>query len=256
MNNITGYSAYQNTLHTLSSSQKNTSTKETTTKAPSSKNTGVRNTTTEKAKEKASSPVLSDKAKALLQELKKTYSNMDFFVADYDSDEEAQSYLARGSKEYSVLIDPQELEKMAGDDEVKSQNLSLLDDAVKNLDSMKEQLKDTENEDSVVHLGVTIGSDGNVSYFAELEKIGERQKEFVDKIREEKQDAKEKAEKDASKDVDNPSTKNTYGKVRRTTLHSCSVDDLLKQINQLDWSTIPEEILLPGATGNHFDLSV
>lgn len=256
MNNITGYSAYQNTLHTLASSQKNTSTKETTSKAPAAKNTGVRNTTTEKAKEKASSPVLSDKAKALLQELKKTYSNMDFFVADYDSDEEAQSYLARGSKEYSVLIDPQELEKMAENDEVKTKNLSLLDDAVKNLDSMKEQLKDTENEDSVVRLGVTIGSDGNVSYFAELEKIGERQKEFVDKIREEKQDAKEKAEKDEAKDVDNPSTKNTYEKVRRTTLHSSSVDDLLKQINQLDWSTIPEETLLPGATGNHFDLSV
>ena len=77
---------------------------------------------------------LSERAKALLQELKRTYSNMDFMVADYESEEEAASYLARGTKDYSVLIDPEELERMAADDSVKEQNLSLLDDAVGKLD--------------------------------------------------------------------------------------------------------------------------
>ena len=55
---------------------------------------------------------LSDKAKALLQELKKSYSNADFYVAEYETDEEAAEYLSRGSKDYSVLIDPEELERM------------------------------------------------------------------------------------------------------------------------------------------------
>ena len=34
-------------------------------------------------------------------EIQKTYSNMDFMVADYESDEEAASYLSRSTKEYS-----------------------------------------------------------------------------------------------------------------------------------------------------------
>ena len=49
---------------------------------------------------------LSRGAKKLLEELRKTYSNMDFIVADYETEEEAQGYLSRGTKEYSVLIDP------------------------------------------------------------------------------------------------------------------------------------------------------
>ena len=153
-----------------------------------------------------------------MQELKKNYGNMDFIVADYSSDEEAQSYLSRGSKEYTVLIDPAELERMAEDDEVKTKNLALLDEAVGNLDALKEQLKDTENEDSVVHLGVTIGSNGSVSYFADLEKIGERQKEFVDKIREKKQTEKDAAEKNASEKTasdKNTDTSAAYEKVRK-----------------------------------------
>ena len=58
---------------------------------------------------------LSDEAKDLLQELKEKYRNMDFMVAHFSSDEEAQSYLSRGTKDYSVLIDPETLEAMAAD---------------------------------------------------------------------------------------------------------------------------------------------
>ena len=81
---------------------------------------------------------------------------------------------------------------------MKKQNLSLLDEAVGKLDDIKEELKETGREDEVVSLGVTIGKDGQVSYFAELEKAGERQKEFVDKMREEKKEAA-KEEADAEK---------------------------------------------------------
>ena len=43
-------------------------------------------------------PELSQGAKDLLSELQKKYGDMDFFVADYSSDEEAQRYLSRGNK--------------------------------------------------------------------------------------------------------------------------------------------------------------
>ncbi len=70
---------------------------------------------------------LSRDAQKLLKELKKSYGNMDFIVADYKTDEEAASYLSRGTNEYSVLISPEELEKMAADKDVKEKNLKTLD---------------------------------------------------------------------------------------------------------------------------------
>ena len=70
-------------------------------------------------------PELSQGAKDLLNEMQKKYGDMDFFVADYSSDDEAQRYLSRGSKEYSVLIEPELLEKMAADESVKEKYLGI-----------------------------------------------------------------------------------------------------------------------------------
>lgn len=181
MNKVNGYNLYQNTYYDSTINKK--------TQSKTSKTTSSRTGNTQKT---GSNVQLSNRAKALLQELKNTYSNMDFMVADYETEEEAASYLGRGTKEYSVLIDPEELERMASDDSVKEQNLAALDQAVGKLDEMKEQLGDRKDE--VIRIGINIGKNGEVSYFAELEKAGERQKEFVDKIREGKKEAAAKAE--------------------------------------------------------------
>ena len=188
---------------------------------------------------------LSERAKALLQELKRTYSNMDFMVADYESEEEAASYLARGTKDYSVLIDPEELERMAADDSVKEQNLSLLDDAVGKLDEMTSQLGDQKDE--VVRMGIHIGQNGEVSYFAELEKAGERQKEFIDRIREGKREAA-KADSKANGKYD-------YEHSKRTTLYASTSEELLDKIKNVDWGAIKEETSLP-TPGGRFDLTI
>lgn len=239
MNKVTGYNLYQNNYYDNSIAKKSQSK---TTKTHTSK--------TDKTKKTDNSNVqLSDRAKALLQELKRTYSNMDFMVADYESEEEAASYLNRGSKEYSVLIDPEELERMASDDNVKEQNLSLLDAAVGKLDEMKDQLGDRKDE--VVRLGVSIGKNGEVSYFAELEKTGERQREFIDKIREGKKEAADEAAKSESK---------TYGKYdyehsKRTILYASTAEELLDKINNIDWNNIKEETSVP-SPGGRFDYTV
>lgn len=255
MNNINGYHAYQSTLSTVAATQQNSRS------AVTERTAAQKETEVQSAKKTSNKPpVLSDKAKALLQELKKTYNNMDFIVSDCDSEEEAQSQLAKGTKEYTVLIDTEELERMAEDEEVKTKNLALLDEAVANLDTLKEKLKDSENEDAVVHLGVVIGRDGEVSYFAELNKIGERQKEFVDKIREEKKEAQAEAEEENAAKAEAKAAETTqtvsYGKMRRTTLSASTIDELIQKINDLDWSTIPEETILPETTGSRFDLSI
>lgn len=261
MNQINGYHAYQSTLNTLASAPQNAA-KTTADNTTARKESASRSSAAKKTSEKSSSPVLSDQAKALLQELKKTYGNMDFIVSDCNSEEETQSSLAKGTKEYTVLIDSEELERMAADEEVKKQNLALLDDAVSNLDALKEELKNTENGDSVVHLGVTIGKDGNVSYFAELERIGERQKEFTEALREKTQTAREEAQQETSKtDTDSASsaaksTGHGSGKVRKTTVYASSSQELLEKISGVDWDSIPEETLLVQTTGSRFDLSI
>lgn len=239
MNKVNGYGLYQNNYYDTAVNRKNQSK---TSKSNSSR--------TDKTRKTDNNVQLSDRAKALLQELKKTYSNMDFMVADYESEEEAASYLNRGSKEYSVLIDPEELERMASDDNVKEQNLSILDNAVGKLDEMKNQLGDKENE--VVRMGISIGKNGEVSYFAELEKAGERQKEFVDRIRENK--------KESAKEADAKTDSKAHGRYdyehsKRTTLYASTAEELLDKIKNVDWDDIREETIIP-TSGGRFDFTV
>lgn len=242
MNKVSGYNAYQNNFYDNSVQNKKGQNK--ASKADSSKKT-------DSTKKANGNVKLSDRAKALLQELKKTYSNMDFIVADYDSEEEAASYLSRGTKEYSVLIDPEELERMASDENVKKQNLTLLDEAVGKLDELKDQLGD--HKDEVVRVGISIGKDGTISFFAELEKAGERQKEFIDSIRESKKEAAEKAE------ADKTDPRHQYGhgyeRGKRTTVHASTAEELLEKISNVDWDNIKEENTAP-MPGGRFSSSI
>lgn len=176
---------------------------------------------------------LSDNAVKLLKELKKTYGNTDFIVADYETDEEAAAYLSRGRSQYSVLITPEELEKMAADESVKNENLKVLDEAFAKLDQMKEQLGEKGQE--VSRLGISIGNDGETSYFAELEKVSEKQRE---RIEEKRESNREKAREES---------------VKRTTVQASSVEELLERIGQVDWNEVPDKII---PRGHKFDYTV
>lgn len=242
MNKVSGYNVYQNNYYDNSVGNRKEQDK--------TSKTNSANKTNNTKKADSNPTQLSEKAKALLQELKRTYRNMDFMVADYDSDEEAASYLSRGTKDYSVLIDPEELERMASDDDVKKQNLSLLDEAVGKLDEVKNQLGD--HKDEVVRMGISIGKDGEMSFFAELEKVGERQKEFVDKIR---ADKKENAEKTADKTDSRQPNPYGYEKSKHTTVYASSAEELIEKISNVDWDSIKEETSLP-MPGGHFNFSV
>lgn len=164
---------------------------------------------------------LSDKAKNLLKELRKTYGDVDFIVASYETDEEADAYLSRGTKDFSVLIDPEELEKMANDDELKKKNLGIIDEAKEKLSGMKDQLGDKKDE--VTRLGVSIDKNGNVSFFAELETLSEKQKERIEAAKEEK----------------GGYIRGSH--VKKTRVSASSAEELVEKINNVDWSKIKEE---------------
>lgn len=204
---------------------------------------------------------LSDGAQKLLKELKKGYGNMDFIVADYASDEEAASYLSRGTKDYSVLISPEELEKMAADKDVKDKNLKTLDEAVSKLDEVKEQLGDKADE--VTRIGVAIGGNGEVSYFAELEQMGEKQRERIEQQRADKKEAAaeeaKKAEAEKAEAKKGPWRTEESGRMyggrptKRTTVFAGSAEELAEKIGQVDWNAVKEEVPM---NGQRFELTI
>ncbi len=201
---------------------------------------------------------LSEKAKALLEELREKYGDTDFIVASYSSDEEAQHFLAKGNKTFSVLIDPEDLEAMANDEEVKNQTLSLLDEARHNLMNIQDQLSE-EGDTHVRNLGVTISTDGKVSYFAELEKMSQKQRERIEKNREAKAEEQAQAEKAADKErLDALKSDRFHANLpqieKHTTVYADTIGDLLEQIKNVNWDEIEEEKTIPA--GRRFDLSI
>ena len=118
-------------------------------------------------------------------------------------------------------IDPEELEKMANDDEVKKKNLGIIDGAKEQLSSMKDQLGDKKDE--VTRFGVSIDKSGKVSFFAELETLSEKQRERIE----------------ASKEEKGGYIRGSH--VKRTRVAASSTEELLDKINKVDWSKIKEE---------------
>ncbi len=182
----------------------------------------------------ATKPVeLSDDAKSLLKELQQKYGNMDFIVGNYETDEEAAAYLARGTKEYSVLLGAEELEEMAKDKSVKKDYMDKIESARNQLAYMKTQLG--EAGETVKKMGVKFEDDGTTSLFASMEKASEQQRERMEEAR-----AARKAEK-----------ANTTEKVKRTAVTAKTTEELLKEIRNVDWDKIEEEEI--PVTGGRFD---
>lgn len=242
MNKISNYSTYQKEVYqnTLKKKEKENEVK------------FGKKEKTDKT-QNASQLELSDKAKALLEELKKKYSNIDFFVADYASEEEAASYLNRGTKEYSVLLDPETLEEMAKDDSVKQEYTDIIDKATGELTDMKEKLG--EDGEEVTRIGVIVNNDGTVSYFAELEKMSEKQRERIEKAREEKKEEAAEEKKKAAREAREPSKDGlSFEKTKKTTVKADSVEELMEKIRNVDWSKVPQEEIPD--RGARFDFSI
>lgn len=194
---------------------------------------------------------LSDGAKSLLEELKNKYTNMDFFVADYSTEEEAQQYLSRGTKEYSVLIDPETLEKMAANEEIRAKYTEILDNASQKFDEIKEELG--EDGKYVDRIGITFTEDGSAKYFAHLTQMSEKQRERIEEGREE---AARKAREEDRRAHGPEKDKHPAhpASVKTASVSADSIEELIKAIKDVDWNSI--EAKEPKAAGGKFDLTV
>ncbi len=228
MTRVDNYSAVNNYYGNAAQAGKDSSRAEKTNGTNKAKNT-------EPAK-------LSKSAQKVLDELKKKYGKMDFMVADFEGDEEAKEILSRGTKEFSVLLSTDELEKMADDNRYKEKNMDRIDEAVKMSDRINARFDMSQASGSaeVKNVGISFNSDGTTSYFAELEKSSEQQKERIEQSKEKRVEEKKAADKkEASKKV---------------TVKASSEEELLEKMKQIDWTKVKEE--KPETSGTKFDFSI
>lgn len=228
MDKINGYNAYEASVY--GSGQQSTA------------RTKSGSVTNGKAADQVKDTQLSAGAKRVLKELQEKYGDkMDIMAGRYDNNEQAASYLSRGIKQYSVLIHADELEAMAKDGKTKEKYMSMIDDATSKLDEAKEQLGD--KADDVVRMGVSVGKDGKMSFFADLEQAGAKQRERIEQSRADKKEAAKAEEKKAKKRKDEEriesrreGRKDEWTKTAR--VESNSLEDLISQIQNLDWDSV------------------
>lgn len=186
---------------------------------------------------------LSDEAKSLLSELRKKYGNMDIAVAVWSTDEEQDYYASKATKEYSVLINPEALEEMARDEEVRAKYESVLSGAGEQFDTLKEELG--EDIDKVKGFSITIDKDGNVKYAigllkdmeADSAKRAKTEKERLEKKRAERKEEQEKAEKElmekrieSSKEASKQVSEGVSGDYEK--IEASSLEELIKAVKE------------------------
>ena len=212
---------------------------------------------------------LSDKAQAYYKELQEKYSDLDFVLVDDASvegaEEEAAKY-ANGNK-IMVLVDEATIEKLAADEEYRTQYEGIIENGVKQLDSMQNQFGNVAS--NVKTFGIRVNNDGTTSYFAVVDKSLAAQKERIQKNAEKKTEAKEAAEKKAAekkaeekkaeekKAEEADKTSKTSKSENLETVCASSFEELLKKIQNTIYAGMSDNVQTEQEkmVGQNFDFS-
>ena len=180
---------------------------------------------------------LSAKAQGYLDSLRKKYGDYNFVVSnDMDTSKTLGS-----DKEYSVMFTTEELEKMAEDDEYAEKVMGQVGKAVDALKNISE--KDLGEGVQFAQLSVSLDSEGNMKFFAQLEKLSEQQQRRFEEAKEKRAEENAKAEEQAkaeekSKDDGMPVV------FKSADIEADSEEELLDKIFGIKWDEIPEEEVL------------
>ena len=200
--------------------------------------------------------VLSKGAQALLEKLRKSYSDMDFMVADFDKGDNAKEILSHGTKEVSVIFSSSELEKMASDEKYEKEYMERVQGALRMSEQINREFGFTSafgeksGNSEINKIGISFNSDGTTSFFAELEKSSARQREHIEKVREEKRAARKEQEKER---LENRYLREDTG-VKRTVIQAGSMEELLEKIRSVDWNSVKAENR--PQSGGRFDYTI
>ena len=197
-------------------------------------------------------PKLSDTASKYYEELKAKYGDMEFVLVADDQMETAkeQSSNIASDKSMIVLISESELEEMATNEETRTKNEKLIEDAKAQMPDMLEKL--TESGTEVKSFGIEI-KDGTVSYFAVLDKASAAQKERIEAKQEEKLAEKKAAAKEDTVKAKQPSKKEDL-----ITVSAGSIEELIKKLQSTAYEAMADNIQTPQEkmVGQSFDFSI
>lgn len=200
--------------------------------------------------DKAKEQTLSQKAQDVLKLLREKYGDMDFMVADFKNADEAKSALSKGTKEFSVLFSSEELEKMASDEKYLNEKMRGIEGAVRMSDEINRKYgferafgKEGAADTAITKIGIAFHDDGTTSFFAELEKSSAKQRERIEKAREEKRTGKE-IQSYVKSGTD----------TKRTVVQADSIEELFEKISAVNWDKIKAEQM--SENGSRFNYSI
>lgn len=170
---------------------------------------------------------LSEKAQALLKKLRETYGDMDFFAADFSKGDNAKDILSKADKEFSVILTVDELEKMAFDEKYEKEYMEKVQGARRMSEQVSKEygaisVSGDAARTKVNKIGISINEDGTTTFFAELEKASQQQRERIESAREEKL-----AER-----------KNQAGQTM--VVQADSIEELIERIKEVNWDKAAE----------------
>ena len=198
-------------------------------------------------------PKLTDTASKYYEELKTKYNDMEFVIVSDDQIETAKTQASNiaSDKSMIVLISESELEEMAVNEETRSKNEKLIEDAKAQMPDMLEKLKASGTE--VKSFGMEI-KDGTVSYFAVLDKASAAQKERIEAKQEEKRaEKKADANEATAEKVKQPNKKEDL-----VTVSAGSIEELIKKIQSTAYEAMADHVQTPQEkmVGQSFDFSI
>ena len=197
---------------------------------------------------------LSKKAQDFLKNLRSKYGDYDFMIGN--GSDEIRSLSKSGSKEFSVIFSSSEIEKMANDENYAAKKMHEVENSVNMCRKICEQQGYVSGFDggksgngTINKITITSDDNGNLKFFAELEKTSSKQKERLEKSREKKAEEKKAEERRAHKK--NPYEKDTKDSVKRTTIEADSINEFLDKLEKVDWANIADS-----KSGDRFNFSV
>lgn len=243
---VTGVSNYNNIYEDIYASSRKEAVKKT--EAKETPNSGI---------SMANETKLSSKAQEFLKNLRSKYGDYDFFVGN--STDDLKALAKSGNKEFSVIFSDKELERMANDEKYANEKLQGMERAVKMSEEINQKYgfergfgKGGTADTKISKIGIVFHDDGTTSFFAELEKSGAKQRERIEKAREEKRAGRREEEKRAKKEMQSYSKSNTD--IKRTGVQADSIEELLEKIMAVDWNDVKTEER--SESGGKFDFSI
>ena len=224
----------------------------------------VKNNTTTDQIAKSSEDKLSSKAKAYLENLRKTYGDYDFIIADEGTDR--RELLNQSNKEYSVMFSSAELERMANDEDYAAEQMRKVQSIVDMSNRIFEQFgidrawEEGATGDAMINkLAISVNDDGTMTILAEIERFSEKKQSYLDKIQE-KRDKQKEIEKKREENTEkkkieekktNPYNKEDEASVKKTVIKATSEEELIEKIKNINWDTVVGETV-----GAKFDFSI